>query len=65
VVADPARVDPRFIVSERKLDEIADIVRKHWPEQIHVDDLQSAALIAEIEGARAALLQSLELEELL
>jgi succinylarginine dihydrolase len=65
VVADPARVDPRFIVDESKLDGIADIVRKHWPEQIHVDDLQSAALIAEIEGARAALLQSLELEELL
>jgi succinylarginine dihydrolase len=64
VVADPARVDPRFIVDESKLDGIADIVRKHWPEQIHVDDLQSRALIADVEGARAALLQSLELQEL-
>ena len=49
VVADPATVDPRFLVDDAKLDWVADVVRRHWPEQIDHDDLQSAALIGEIE----------------
>jgi succinylarginine dihydrolase len=64
VVADPATVDPRFLVDEEKLDLIADVVSRHWPEQIHHDDLQKPALIADIERARAALLEVLELSEL-
>jgi succinylarginine dihydrolase len=64
VVADPATVDPRFLVDHAKLDWVADVVRRHWPEQIHHDDLQSAALIADIERARAALLKALDLSEL-
>ena len=64
VVADPATVDPRFIVDEAKLETIADIVGSHWPEQIHHEDLQSPALIGEIEAARRALLDSLDLGEL-
>ncbi len=64
VVADPSTVDPRFMVDDAKLDWMADVVRRHWPEQIHRDDLQSPALIAEIESARAALLEALELPEL-
>jgi succinylarginine dihydrolase len=65
VVTDPANVDPRFEVDEAKLDRIADVVRRHWPEQIHPEELQQPGLIAEVERARAALLQSLDLGELL
>jgi succinylarginine dihydrolase len=64
VVADPASVDPRFIVDDAKLGMIADVIGRHWPEQIHIDDLQRPALIADIERARSALLDSLGLGEL-
>ncbi len=64
VVADPATVDPRFMVDDSKLDWIADVVRRHWPEQIHHDDLQKPTLIGQIETARAALLDALDLSEL-
>jgi succinylarginine dihydrolase len=65
VVADPATVDPRFMVDLAKLDRIADVVRRHWPEHIHLSDLQQPALIREIEAARAALLETLNLAQLL
>lgn len=61
VVADPATVDPRFIVDEGKLDRLADVIGRTWPEQIHHSELQQPALIADIEGARRALLQALDL----
>jgi succinylarginine dihydrolase len=64
VVADPTTVDPRFIVDHAKLDQIAEVVRGHWPEQIHHEELQSPALIADIERARIALLEALDLAEL-
>jgi succinylarginine dihydrolase len=64
VVADPATIDPRFLVDDAKLDWVADVVRRHWPEQIHHDDLQSAALIGDVERARAALLEALDLGQL-
>ena len=64
VVADPQSIDPRFIVDAARLDRIGDVVRRHWPEEIHIDDLQQPALIAEIERARAALLEALDLAEL-
>jgi len=64
VVADPGMIDPRFLVDEAKLDAIADVIRRHWPEQIHHSDLQQPALIGQIENARAALLETLALSEL-
>ena len=64
VVADPATVDPRFMVEEAKLDRIADVIRRSWPEEIHHDDLQRPALLANIERARLALLEALDLSEL-
>jgi succinylarginine dihydrolase len=64
VVADPATVDPRFLVDDSKLDAIAEIVRTHWPVAIHNDELQEPALIREIEAARAALLDTLGLPDL-
>jgi succinylarginine dihydrolase len=65
VVADPATVDPRFIVDEAKLDRIADVVQRHWPEQIHHSELQHPELLREVEAARAALLMTLDLGQLL
>jgi len=64
VVADFESVDPRFIVDEAKLDGIAGVVRETWPEQIASDELQQPALIADVEHARAALLDALDLAEL-
>jgi succinylarginine dihydrolase len=64
VVADPTTVDPRFLADDAKLDRLDEVIRRHWPEQIHHDDLQQSALIAEIEYARAALLGALDLSEL-
>ncbi|MHA4836078.1 N-succinylarginine dihydrolase [Sphingopyxis sp. MSC1_008] len=64
VVADPATVDPRFIANEAKLDRIAGVVAKHWPEAIAPGDLASAALASDVRTARAALLETLDLGEL-
>ncbi len=64
VVTDPGAVDPRFLVDEARLDRIGDVIGRHWPEQIHNDDLQSATLIGDIERARAALLDALDLGQL-
>jgi succinylarginine dihydrolase len=64
VVADPATVDPRFLADDGKLDRIADVVRATWPVEIANSDLQSPALVRDIEAARAALLQTLDLASL-
>jgi succinylarginine dihydrolase len=64
VVADPATVDPRFLVDDVRLDRIAAIVEQHWPESIAPDQLADPALWAQVEAARAALLDLLGLTEL-
>jgi succinylarginine dihydrolase len=64
VVADPSTVDPRFLVNDARLDRIADVVRSRWPVEIANSELQSPALIADIEAARAGLLEALDLAEL-
>ena len=64
VVADPATVDPRFLVDAAKLDALATVVEWHWPEEISADDIQHTALVRHIEAARAALLDALNLNEL-
>jgi succinylarginine dihydrolase len=63
VVADPATVDPRFLVDAAKLDRLADVIGRTWPEQIHHSDLQQPALIADIERARASLLAEVGISE--
>ena len=64
VVADPATIDPRFLLSEARGDTIARIVARHWPEQIDPSDIGNATLAGDIVGARAVLLQALDLADL-
>ena len=64
VVADPATVDPRFLVDAEKLDRIAKIIAGEWPEQIAPDDLRAPSLWMQIESARQALYKLLDLSEL-
>jgi succinylarginine dihydrolase len=64
VVADPGTVDPRFMVDEAKLDALAKVVEQSWPEEISSDDIKRPELVADIERARLALTQALDLSEL-
>jgi len=64
VIADPATVDPRFLVDDAKLDRIAGLVEQYWPESIAPDQLADPDLWIRIEAARTALLDLLDLREL-
>lgn len=61
VAADPATVDPRFMVDAAKLDRIAELVSVTWPEEIAIGAIADPALIARITAARRALLDLLDL----
>lgn len=65
VVADPATVDPRFMLDEAKAALIERVITAHWPETINPAELGQPALAQQVVAARAALLQSLDLHELL
>jgi succinylarginine dihydrolase len=65
VACEPDTVDPRFLVDEAKLDRLAEVIARHWPETIHVAELQSPALLADVERARSVLLETLNLDELM
>lgn len=65
VVADPATVDARFMASEARIDAVTKVVAAHWPEAIAPADLASASLTSDVRAARAALLETLDLSELL
>jgi len=64
VVADPASVDPRFLVDDAKLDAVAEVIRTKWPIEIDTAELQKPSLIQDCQGARLALLETLRLDEL-
>jgi succinylarginine dihydrolase len=64
VVAEPARVDPRFMVDEARLDLIASAIGEHWPERIAPEDLLKPELWQQMEQARIALLERLDLGQL-
>jgi succinylarginine dihydrolase len=64
VVADPATVDPRFLVDATRLDAAAAVIARHWPQDIAPGDLRTPALIADVAHARAALLTALDLSTL-
>ncbi len=64
VVADPATVDPRFLVDAARLDTIAAVIEQHWPRRIAPADLALPELWQEVRAARRALLEALGLGEL-
>ena len=64
VVADPATVDRRFVLDEAKADRIESVIAGHWPEQIDPADLGRDSLAAAVRGARARLLEALDLAQL-
>ena len=65
VVADPATIDPRFMVDGKKLDTIVAVIAAYWPEDITPAQLTDPATIAVIRSARRALLEVLDLVEIL
>jgi len=65
VVADPATVDPRFLVDAARIDRIAQIVTAHWPVRIEPGEMRDPRLWDAIRTARTALLTALELTELI
>ncbi len=64
VVADPATVDPRFLLDSAKAEQIEAVIATHWPEQIDPADLGNANLSTTVIAARSALLAALNLSEL-
>lgn len=64
VVADPATIDPRFLLDEGKAGAIEAIVAAHWPEEIAPADLGSETLARQVIAARAALLEKMDLAEM-
>ncbi len=61
VVADPVDIDPRFLVDDAQLDNIAQIVSQYWPESIAPQDLSDTRLIARIEQSWLTLVDHLQL----
>ena len=64
VVADPATVDPRFLLSEARADVIERVIAANWPEQIDPADIGNPSLARTVVAARSSLLEALDLQEL-
>lgn len=64
VVADPATVDPRFLLSEARADVIERVIAASWPEQIDPADIGNPSLARTVMAARSSLLEALDLQEL-
>ena len=64
VVCDPATVDPRFLVDEAKLDRLAKVIEAHWPEHVAPEEIATLGAWPEAVAARIALLDALDLSEL-
>jgi succinylarginine dihydrolase len=65
VVADPATVDPRFLLDEAKAQRIEAVVAEMWPEAIAPHEVGDPALARRVIEAREALLGVLALDELI
>ena len=61
VVADPANVEPRFMVDEARLDRITEVIERHWPAEIANSEVRDPALLTAVENARRQLLEALDL----
>lgn len=62
VVADPATIDPRFMLDHPRLDALERLVASHWPETLQPSELSARA--GEFVSARDRLLEHLQLAEL-
>lgn len=64
VVADPAHVDPRFLLDDAKAELVGNVISEYWPETIDTDEVGDASLAERVIVARHKLLEALELPEL-
>lgn len=64
VVADPAHVDPRFMLDAAKAGAMEAVIGEYWPEQIDPADIGQESLASTIRAARGKLLETLGLSEL-
>lgn len=64
VVADPAAVDPRFLLDDAKAETIGNIISEYWPDTIDTAEVGDEALAKRVIAARHALLTALGLPEL-
>jgi succinylarginine dihydrolase len=64
VVADPATIDPRFLLEHRVAERLEHVISAAWPEQIDPADLGGQTLSRSVVTARQALLDALDLAEL-
>ena len=64
VVANPATVDPRFLLDKSKARRIERAIAQTWPETIDPQDLGDERLADQVQTARQALLGALDLGEL-
>lgn len=64
VVADPAHIDPRFLLDDKKASVISQIVSEYWPEAIEPQQVGDHALAKRVIAARRKLLDALGLPEL-
>ncbi|APG62861.1 succinylarginine dihydrolase [Sphingorhabdus lutea] len=65
VVCNTDMVDPRFIATNEKLDQISQIISQYWPEQISADNLRDMALLEQVKIARTQLLTACDIDDLL
>ena len=65
VVADPETVDPRFMLDEARLEKIEREISRHWPEAVDSSDLGNKTLAQQCLAARARLLTTLDLSQLI
>ena len=63
-MADPATVDPRFLLDEAKASLIEAVIAAHWPEAIALAEVGTPALAERVIAARLALLEALDLTDL-
>ena len=61
----PVRARVVAAIAVQKLDAVAAVITKYWPEAIDPTELRSPTLWADIRRARAALLSILSLDALL
>jgi succinylarginine dihydrolase len=64
VVADPATIDPRFLLDEAKAEIIERAIAGAWPEQIDTADIGKETLARAVVDARRVLLEAINLNAL-